>query len=492
MLDDEQKQQLEKLSKAVLVDFVSGIQGTDKLLDKKIERLLLQSDKPKLIKKLTSTLKGLKRRRKELPFWEYNDFVTELQYLIDDIMSLYPEQPEACLELLELFIATTDTSLQRVDDTKGEVGDIYRRLTLNWLQVAAICCDVQKQGAARDEQDIISQAWIEKVKAMVDDNDYGTKDNLLCNVNLLLSAAEIQSLIDDYKYEYETLLTDSFSGYTPLAESTTPNNEPMNANTFEKRRIETVLTDLAWALGDIKTFEDIYLYLNAHRTFSLYEFDKLMRFMLEHDAFDVALQYLDTDDDTNSLDEVTRLDWLSEIYQQQKNTKAQLEVLTAAFAFDPTPTRYKQIMAIATPAEQARLRKTIYQLADQQENVMTTVDLWLEIEETERANQAAIDRQDEFDDIHYTTLTRWIKQLPDEAYLIRVLVYRSLLNDILDSANTIAYNHAARYYKHLVKLDTFIARSASQYMGLGTHQRYTETLRKTHGKKYSFWERVEI
>ncbi len=61
MLDDEKKRDLAKLPKATLVNFVADVQGMDKLLDKKIERLLLQSDKPKLIKKLTSTLKGLRR-----------------------------------------------------------------------------------------------------------------------------------------------------------------------------------------------------------------------------------------------------------------------------------------------------------------------------------------------------------------------------------------------------------------------------------------------
>ena len=56
MLNAEQKKYLSQLSKKTLIDFVSEVYGIDKMLDKKIERLLLQSDKPKLIKKLTTTL----------------------------------------------------------------------------------------------------------------------------------------------------------------------------------------------------------------------------------------------------------------------------------------------------------------------------------------------------------------------------------------------------------------------------------------------------
>ncbi|WP_367111131.1 DUF6880 family protein [uncultured Psychrobacter sp.] len=490
MLDDEQKKGLSKLPKTALVDFISDVQGMDKLLDKKIERLLLQSDKPKLVKKLTSTLKGLRRRRKVLNYWEYSDFVTELHYLADDVMSLHPELPKACLDLLELFIESTDSSLERVDDTKGDINDLYKSLTKSWLQVAATCYAHQKKTVALDEQDILSQAWSDKVKAMATDNDYGTKDNLLHNVDLLLAPAEIQALIEDYRYDYEILLTDAFSDDEPLAESIIL--QPMNANTFEKRRLETALIDLAWALSDIKMFEDIYLYLSSHRAFSQYEFDKLIRFLLKHQAFDVALRHLNADRIVEgSLNEVARLDWFIEIYRQQNNSALQLETLNAAFELDPTPTRFKQIMTMASPAEQASLRKKIYELAEQQQDIFTAIELWLEIEERARANQVAITRQEEFDNIHYTALTQWLKRLPDDTNLIRVVVYRSLLNDILENVRTLAYGHAARYYKHLVKLDAVISRSVDSYSSLNTHQEYSIALKEKHGKKYGFWERLE-
>ncbi|WP_201582680.1 hypothetical protein [Psychrobacter immobilis] len=44
MLNAEQKKYLSQLSKTSLIDFVSDVYGVDKMLDKKIERLLLQSD----------------------------------------------------------------------------------------------------------------------------------------------------------------------------------------------------------------------------------------------------------------------------------------------------------------------------------------------------------------------------------------------------------------------------------------------------------------
>ncbi|MGP4712819.1 DUF6880 family protein [Psychrobacter sp. DM8] len=490
MLDDQQKACLSKLPKATLVNFVADVQGMDKLLDKKIERLLLQSDKPKLIKKLTSTLKGLRRRRKSLNFWEYSDFVTELHYLVDDVMSLYPEQAQACLELLELFIDSTEPTFERIDDSNGDVIDIYQNLTSLWLQVATRCYEQELQAAGIDEKDIVRHAWMEKVKSIACDNDYGTKDHILRGVDQLFTSIEIQGLIEDYKYDYQTLLNDAFNDFF---DGSKPSFDEQNsANSIHKKYLETALTDLAWALGDIDVFEEMYLYLNTHRVFSLYEFKMFITFMLEQDAYHTALRYLTKDwQDSHHVPETECLHWLNRVYAQQNNVALQLDVLNTAFELEPTPALFEQIMAIATPAQQADLRKKTYELADQQDDVIIAIGLWLEVKETTRANQVAIARQDEFDDMHYTTLTRWLKQLPDETHLIRVVIYRSLLNDILENDRSMAYGHAARYYKHLVKLDAFINRSDAGYMGLDHHKNYVDSIQKKHGKKYSFWDRVE-
>lgn len=496
MLDDEQKNALAKLPKITLINFVADVQGMDKLLDKKIERLLLQSDKPKLIKKLTSNLKGLRRRRKVLNYWENSDFVTELHYLMDDIMSLYPEQPESCLALLELLIASTDATMERVDDSKGDISDIYSRLTLLWLPVAASCYKQEKQTIDLEEQDILTQVWIEKVKAMVSDNDYGTKDRLLRNIDKLFSASEIKVLIEDYKYHYQTLITEVFNNDETCSLNMT-SYSPMNANSLEKLALETALTDLAWALGDIATFEEIYNDLCEYRPLSKHTFDVLIRFMIEHGAYEAALCYLEKDklsqdQPAHFINDIDRLDWLGVIYSQQDNKEAYYSVLLSAFELESSAERFRQIMTIASPAQQASLRKRVYELADQHD-IMTTIGLWLEIGEVKKANQVAVARYNEFDELHYTILTEWLaklKQLSDNTNLIRVIIYRSLLNDILDNGLLLAYGHAARYYKHLVKLDGFISRSIGGYTSLNTHQDYVKALKQTHGKKYSFWERV--
>ena len=191
------------------------------------------------------------------------------------------------------------------------------------------------------------------------------------------------------------------------------------------------------------------------------------------------------------MDKIRRLDWLSNIHHMQKNTDALTEVLGEVFELQSTPTRLKSIMAVASPAQQAQWRKRAYELAEQQESVFMATSLLLEIGEIELANQVAVARQAQFADVHYTALTGMLKEIPAGTDLIQVIIYRRLMGDILDSARSKAYGHAARYYNHLVKLDKLVDRLDEGYSGIDNHLKFVSALKDKHGKKRSFWERLD-
>lgn len=496
MLDAEQRQALAKLSKSTLVNFVAEVQGVDKLLDKKIERLLLQSDTPKLIKKLTSNLKGLRRRHAFIEYWKVSEFATELQYLADDIMSLYPEQLETCLNLLELFLESSNSSLQRCEDN-GEVAKAYRSAAESWLTVASRCYEDEKLSLPLDEQDILSQAWQQKVKSLIDDNDYGfghiyaTKEALIEGINELLSESEISGLIDDYVQYYEGLFEQDVLE-DKKAQSTKISYDYNRASHQEKLKIEVTLVGLARALGDVVLFEKVYLRIYPKDAMTAQQLSELLRFLIDNKAYTRAHYYLDDVwQSRNKQEQLRRLDWLSEIYRLQGDTNAQLQTLGEAFELYSTPSRLKAIMAIASPAQQSQWRKKTYELAEQQESIVMAITLLLEINEAALANKVAIARYLEFNDIHYETLTRMLKELPESALLIRVIIYRSLIDDILGNARSKAYGYAVRYYKKLQKLDDSIKITADSYSSLLAHQHYMIKLRDKHGKKYSFWEQVD-
>ena len=496
MLTPEQKVALAKLSKATLVNFVAELQGVDKLLDKKIERLLLQSDTPKLIKKLTSNLKGLRRRHAFVEYWKVSEFVTELQYLADDIMSLYPEQLETCLNLLELFLESSNSSLQRCEDN-GEVAKAYRDAAESWLTVASKCYSQEKLSLPLDEQDILSQAWQQKIKTLIDDNDYGfghiyaTKEALIEGINELLSESEIKGLIEDYQQYYEELFEQG-SSEAAKSLSTKRSYDHSRANHQEKRKTEVTLIGLVKALGNVALFEKVYLRIYPKEAMTAQQLNELLRFLIDNKDYTRAHYYLDDVwQSRNKQEQVKRLDLLNEVYQLQGDSKSQLQTLGEAFELYSTPSRLKAIMAIASPAQQSQWRKKAYELAEQQESIVDAISLLLEINDKALANKIAIARHLEFAEVHYETLTQMLKDLPEGTTLIQVIIYRSLINDILDQGRSKAYGYAARYCKKLITFNTSIGNAAESYSTLMTHQDYIKTLYEKHGKKYSFWERLE-
>ncbi|WP_374189994.1 DUF6880 family protein [Psychrobacter immobilis] len=443
------------------------------------------------MKKLTTTLKGLRRRRKFVDYWESSEFATELQHLASDIMSLYPEQPQECLTLLELFIESTNASLGRADDSNGYIGDIYRSLTASWLTVASTCYEQEKRDIPVDERDILSHAWVNKVKVLADDNDYGTKDSLLEDINELLSEPEIRGLIADYQQERENIQIKKANEDTLNERQNSPLSDDAFSINYEKMVIEIAIKNLSRALGDVGFFETIFFEMQETRPVHPRRLEELLTFLLNQRAFDKALHYLNEEWQSDGLlDKTRRLDWLSHIYHMQKNTNALMEVLGEVFELQPSPLRLKAIMAEASPAQQAQWRKRAYELAEQQENVFMATSLLLEIGEVELANQVAVARYCQFADVHYTALTGMLKELPAETDLLQVIIYRTLLNDILDSSRSKAYGHAARYFNRLTKLDTVISQSSKPYSELATHKEYIITLKDKHGKKRSFWEKV--
>jgi hypothetical protein len=68
------------------------------------------------------------------------------------------------------------------------------------------------------------------------------------------------------------------------------------------------------------------------------------------------------------------------------------------------------------------------------------------------------------------------------------ILYRALLDDILDRARSPAYGHAARY---LEKLDA-LAANGDAASSIASYETYCAVLPKKHGRKSGFWSLVKV
>jgi hypothetical protein len=75
---------------------------------------------------------------------------------------------------------------------------------------------------------------------------------------------------------------------------------------------------------------------------------------------------------------------------------------------------------------------------------------------------------------------------PAEAWARGSIVYRALLESILDRAQSKAYPHAARYLRRLGKL----AKKIRAWLPIAPHESYLQPLRARHDRKRAFWAQV--
>ncbi|MCA9269615.1 MAG: hypothetical protein KDA41_14135, partial [Planctomycetales bacterium] len=83
---------------------------------------------------------------------------------------------------------------------------------------------------------------------------------------------------------------------------------------------------------------------------------------------------------------------------------------------------------------------------------------------------------------HYDLLSAAADILEEAHAAAAVVLYRALLNDILNNGKSQAYGHAARYWLRLVDLSA----AADPALGIDNHAAYGAELRKKHGRKHGF------
>jgi hypothetical protein len=104
------------------------------------------------------------------------------------------------------------------------------------------------------------------------------------------------------------------------------------------------------------------------------------------------------------------------------------------------------------------------------------------------AAKLVVDRRAEWQGRYYEILSAAAQTLEHDHPLAATILFRALLDDILDRARSPAYGHAARY---LATLDALAAHGDTED-SIGQHQVYRTELAKKHGRKSGFWSLVKV
>lgn len=103
------------------------------------------------------------------------------------------------------------------------------------------------------------------------------------------------------------------------------------------------------------------------------------------------------------------------------------------------------------------------------------------------AAKLAMMRYGELDGDRYELMTPAAEILSEKHPLAATIVLRSMIGFTLEKARSSRYRHAALHLAHCRSL----ARHIEDYGPFGSHEAYSENLRRDHGRKSGFWSLVE-
>ena len=452
---DDLKHRLNEVDVKVLQDFLLSLYVRYPEIADAIESLVLSNDPAAFTKAIKKRILSIKRGSKFIDYREGSSFARDLEAIVADIKSgLLEDSPENAFELAELFLDTAEPVLNRVDDSGGVVGEVYREAVLLWLQAAK-----RWDGGRVD--------WVDRVYRLYSKNDYGVFDPLLPNSHILLDKDQLTQLA----WRYESDLRKTMKG----------SNEE-DSLSWKALSARVALGMVAEAMKDPALYERSVL-IGSPEPNDLQK-KSIIDMYLKFGCADEALRWLRKSWDARF--ERDRLRLLDQAYEQKGDLESQKRVRRQLYQLSRSYESLEHYLEILTEDEKEAARSQAVSEAEKGD-VIVSANLLLMLGETERAQSLVLARNDELGASYYGGLHDLAKCFDqDHCSLAATACYRALLLGILGEGRTKAYGHAARYYKIL----GIMANGISSYGPLVDHKDFIRQLEQDHGRKRSFWNLV--
>lgn len=440
------KDKLMKLKKESLVSLVEELYKKNDN-GEYIELFLLQDDPEQLFKKLRDEVNRWIRRKRFIPYREsslYAATISEVEGLISG--KLLPVKPELAWKLADKVVKKDASLLDACDDSSGSVGDALQAFVVLWVESAK----------ALGKSD---SYWIPRIKELLDENDYGIRDCLLEQCSGLLSQASLKTLYQEWKDAF--LLNGKNSSYALL------------------------LKDVAKALKDPELYYSTYklVYKDINNMLLM----DVIEFFVECCQFVRAKDMLESR--TWDSWEQGRAERLYKIiYRETGDNDSLVKEYEDSWQRDPSYESLNEYLDLVDEDQRDELKKMAVEKALLDDDPERGLTVLIELERVELAEEFCLKHINEFNSFFYGSLLHIIKLFKGRSPVSLVIMYRALLDDILNRAFSKGYHHAATYYRKLEELDAGIE---VYPVNMESHTDYREKLHEVHFRKKSFWNQVK-
>jgi len=447
-MTDGKKEKLIKLGADVLADAILKLADQEKSADRIVTRLLAEPNEN--IRRYKAGLAGLKRRRSFIDWRASHDYRRKLESILDDLKEGDPE-PCVGVELVLEFYKADSSIIERCDDSGGFIDHIFNYYAKELFVDFASRCDDKV-------------ALVDTVLDVISEDEYGVRSVLVdCAV----------------EYLHEMQIRRMISHFQALAER--------ESGDRDERRWPRLVKSLSRQIKDARFYEETVR--SDGDMPSGKQCVDIARVYMESGDDHTALMWLEKAKEENGFFEADRDELLMIIHGRLGNTEEQEELAWKQFRQYRTVDRLSALLAIV--GEDKRV-----EVLDGETGIIMSdfhlsysdVQFLIDVGRIDDAERYLLGRAGHIDGDHYVSLTPLVKTMEKhDRFLIVSVLYRALLDSILDKKRYKAYGIGVRYLK---KLDTH-AEKISDWGRFEEHTSFVERLRREHGRKSSFWEKYE-
>ncbi|GAA3975791.1 DUF6880 family protein [Allohahella marinimesophila] len=455
------EKQLGTLKKSELIRVLTSIYGLDAHIDNLIDRHIYKAINPGSRQSNDALIAQIDSLRDDAHFISYgasSAFAAQLESLLGEAEELGSSDPDAALTVIQLFLSLPNALFQRVDDSDGNLGDVFKFAMQLWLKFA-------EQVRAGDAD---GAPWLSKILSYVHNDGYGVFDDLISASGGLLTPQELRQLASTFEQELARRLRDGSS----------------SDDSYAGIKAALGLRAVAVALADIQMYEASVL-LRSPEPNTL-QVEDIVRFALSIDALERVEYWLGRPlwKADPGKHRSLRNQWL-----QKTGQAVQLEnEMRELFRSHPTLWNLEECLHYMNGPAVLELRQAVEALPEPPDKLYQRVQMLILLESIDEAARLLVRHAAQLENVYFGALTAWIELFSrNDNLLAEVVCYRALLDDLLNRGYTRAYRHGARYFKQLLALDKAIA----DYEGLVDAQTYIRKLQTAHGRKHSFWKAAD-
>jgi tetratricopeptide (TPR) repeat protein len=449
MKNGDRKNKLAALGAERLADELMTLTMSSDMVNDRVEMLIATPKEN--IQRFKAKLSGLKRATRFIERHESSAFADSLSHMLDNLQNGV-DDPRTGVELVAAFFETDAAIINRCDDSDGSIGIVFRHEARDLFTHYASQCE--------------DDAWLsDLLMRLLSQDDYGVRDCLVDSAGQFLSKDAMLFLA---------------RRFWKMAE---PEKKQPDDVSYS-HHLHAVMS-LARQLGDARLYE------KARRA----TWPNLSTAC----CTDIAQVYFETGDAETALSWIERIhkddhvmmgerrELLLAIYEKLGKTDKAAEIAWDTFLAYRNTERLDELCRIIGEDQRERIvAEQAKQIFQSERLSYTDVMFLLDMERIDEAENCILKHAGQLDGNSYTYLVPLAKQMERyDRWMAAALIYRALLESILERAISKYYTHGVRYLK---KLDC-ISPKITDWQGMPSHSEYKETIGKEHFRKKAFWGR---